>query len=249
VLRAKGPSGGRPRSGASIRLIVRRLRRGDVFSPDIQISFAQEGEDLVVARLFEQQARGFYVDVGAHHPTRFSNTWLLYRRGWRGINVDATPGSMEAFRRKRPEDINLELAVSSEAGHRRLYMFDEAALNSVSEELSAQRAKESHYSMSGTVDVLAMPLRDVLSEHLPPRIDVIDLLSVDVEGHDLDVLQSNDWVKYRPRVVLVEILGSTLAELGDRDEAKFLREQGYVPFAKLVNTVVFVEPRAMAVGK
>src|SRR5215510_10661697 len=61
-------------------------------------SFSQQGEDLILARLFEGQRRGFYVDVGAHHPRRFSNTFLLYRRGWRGLNIDAAPGSMRLFR-------------------------------------------------------------------------------------------------------------------------------------------------------
>ena len=53
-------------------------------------SFSQEGEDLLIDRMFDGQSVGFYVDVGAHHPTRFSNTYLLYLRGWRGINIDAT---------------------------------------------------------------------------------------------------------------------------------------------------------------
>src|SRR5689334_5444047 len=76
-------------------------------------SFAQEGEDLVRASFFEGRRNGFFVDVGAHHPKRFSNTYHFYLfRERRGINIDATPGSMTAFRRARPEDINIEAAVS-----------------------------------------------------------------------------------------------------------------------------------------
>ena len=69
--------------------IHRKLVRG------IQYSFSQEGEDLVLARIFEGKKNGFYVDIGAHHPTRFSNTHYFYRRGWSGINIDAMPGSMK----------------------------------------------------------------------------------------------------------------------------------------------------------
>jgi hypothetical protein len=77
----------------------------------VHLSYAQEGEDMVLRRIFEDQPLGFYVDVGAHHPVRFSTTYFFYRRGCRGINIDATPGSMDAFRRLRPRDINLEVAI------------------------------------------------------------------------------------------------------------------------------------------
>src|SRR5690554_6253894 len=76
-------------------------------------SYSQEGEDILLEKLFEGKNDGFYVDVGAHHPRRFSNTYLLYRRGWRGINIDAMPGSMAEFRRLRGRDINLEIPISS----------------------------------------------------------------------------------------------------------------------------------------
>ena len=75
-------------------------------------SYSQEGEDLVLARYFAKSSL-IYVDVGAHHPTRYSNTYLFYSQGWRGINIDAMPGSMDAFRRDRPRDINIEALVST----------------------------------------------------------------------------------------------------------------------------------------
>lgn len=73
-------------------------------------SYSQEGEDVVLRRLFDSQPSGFYVDIGAHHPVRLSNRYYFYRCGWRGLSVDAAPGSMEMFRRLRPRDI----AVGSE---------------------------------------------------------------------------------------------------------------------------------------
>ena len=77
-------------------------------------AYAQEGEDLILYRIFEQTPPGFYVDIGAHHPCCFSSTYLFYQRGWRGINIDAMPGSMDLFRRIRPRDINLESAISED---------------------------------------------------------------------------------------------------------------------------------------
>jgi len=62
-------------------------------------SYSQDGEDVVLASFYENMKnyRGFYVDIGAHHPVRFSNTWMFYKNGWKGINIDPTPGSMKAF--------------------------------------------------------------------------------------------------------------------------------------------------------
>lgn len=79
-------------------------------------SYAQEGEDMILHRIFERQSVGFYVDVGAHHPFRFSNTYLFYQKGWRGINIDAMPNSMRLFNRFRPRDINLECGISKGGG-------------------------------------------------------------------------------------------------------------------------------------
>ena len=101
--------------------------------------YSQEGEDILLSRIFGEQAEGFYVDVGAHHPRRFSNTYLFYKRGWRGINIDALPGSMKVFQKFRPRDINLELAVSEREQVLTYYMFNEPALNGFSKTISEKR--------------------------------------------------------------------------------------------------------------
>ena len=80
------------------------------------ISYSLQGEDMVLKELFADKNQGFYVDVGAHHPFRFSNTYLFYKKGWRGINIDAMPRSMELFDKFRPRDINIECGVASNGG-------------------------------------------------------------------------------------------------------------------------------------
>jgi hypothetical protein len=98
-----------------------------------KISYAQEGEDRILSALLgleECNRQGFYIDVGAHHPERYSNTFLFYIHGWSGINIDATPGSMVAFRHERPRDINLEAAIADEQKTLIFYEFNEPALNS-----------------------------------------------------------------------------------------------------------------------
>jgi FkbM family methyltransferase len=203
-------------------------------------SFGQESEDLILTRMFDRQDKGFYVDVGAHHPFRFSNTYLLYRRGWRGINIDAMPGAMAAFRRWRPEDVNLECMVSSDTAPRTFFQYDEPALNTVSEELVRKREVDApHYRLVGQVMLEARRLADILADHVPPG-RTIDILNVDVEGHDLDVLGSNDWQRFRPKVIVAELIGTDFAEMEASPLYRFLTDRGYRLQSKLVNSAIFV---------
>ena len=202
-------------------------------------SFGQEGEDLILTRLFDRQATGFYVDVGAHHPFRFSNTFLLYRRGWRGINIDAMPGAMAAFRQWRPQDVNLECLVSTDPTPRRFFQYDEPALNTVSEEVVRQREIDApQYRVVNTVTLAARRLADILAEHVPAG-QAIDILNVDVEGHDLDVLASNDWDRFKPRIIVVELLGVGLAQMQETALYQFLTARGYRLLSKMINSAIF----------
>jgi len=210
---------------------------------DRQESYAQEGEDLIVARLVGDKRDGFYVDVGAHHPVGHSNTYRLYRRGWRGINIDATPGSMERFRRVRPRDINVECLVAADTASRPFNILSEPALNTASRPLAEQRRAENpQYRVTGTVTLQPRTLASILREHLPAG-QTIDLMSVDVEGLDLEVLRSNDWQTYRPGILLVEVLATALDALENNEIVRFLRAQSYKPVAKLYNTVIFTAGR------
>jgi FkbM family methyltransferase len=225
----------------SYRCFINILKRGRDFinwDPWSYSSWSQEGEDMVLRRIFESKRDGFYVDIGAHHPKRFSNTYFFYRLGWTGINVDAMPGSMKLFNKWRPRDTNIESGVAQKKGALDYYIFNEAALNGFSTVLSEERSSASNcYYLKDVIKVNVMPLCDILDNHLGGR--EIDFLTVDVEGLDLDVLQSNDWEKYRPRFVLAEILKSNLCSLNQDPVAKFMKDQGYEVYAKQMNTVFF----------
>lgn len=203
-------------------------------------SYSQEGEDIVLSRFLEGQKSGFYVDIGAHHPSRCSNTYLFYRLGWRGINIDAMPGSMAPFRLARPRDINLEVAVSDKKEEIAFHSFKEPLFNSADPKIAASRRKEFHEPASArnTFNVEADTLASILDRHLP-KSTPIDFLSVDIEGLDLKALRSNDWEKYQPNYVLVEILGESIGSLPSTEICTFLSEVGYEPVSKLVHTVIF----------
>jgi len=226
-----------------VTFIASRIRAG-CFDPYSVLSFSQGGEDLLLDELFSSRPTGFYVDVGAHHPRRFSNTHLFHSRGWRGVNIDASAESVKLFRRERPKDINAEAAVASLRKPLTLFVFQEGALNSLDPDLSRSRVERGESPLVETRQVITQTLSDLLDEHLPPE-QSIDFLSVDVEGLDLDVLKSNNWERFRPQIVLAEqIGGGTVAELASDPMHEYLSGVGYVCVAKTIRTLFFQDAKA-----
>jgi len=201
-------------------------------------SYSQEGEDMILRRLFENQKKGFYVDVGAHHPKRFSNTFFFYKKGWSGINIDAMPNSMRLFNKIRPRDINLEVPISDKKQKLKYYMFNEPALNGFSKDLTEKRDGKDNYKIISEKDMETSTLKEIFEKYLPHGQE-IDFMSIDVEGLDLQVLKSNDWERARPKLVLIEIIGSSIKDIANSEEYKYLTEFGYEIFAKTVNTIFF----------
>jgi FkbM family methyltransferase len=203
-------------------------------------SYSQEGEDMILSRFFGSKTHGFYVDIGAHHPQRFSNTYYFYLQGWRGINIDPLPGSMEAFNKTRPNDINLEVPISDSNQVLTYYQFNDPALNGFSDEISKERDGLDGYKIISTKELRTYRLDEILDKYLPINQE-IDFLSVDVEGLDLQVLKSNNWQKYRPKMVLAEELNrSSLCLAAESKLDSFMDEQDYQLYAKAVNTLFFV---------
>ena len=202
------------------------------------LSYSQEGEDLVLKRFAGEKENGFYVDIGAHHPFRFSNTYLFYKLGWRGINVDAMPASMKAFNIARPKDINLEIPVSDKKQVLTYHIFNEPALNTFSLEEAQKKDGLRDYKIIQKIELETLPLSEILDKYLPENTE-IDFLTIDVEGLDFAVLRSNNWNKYRPNLILIESLRNSLEEMNENEIYQFLKAEGYQIFAKTINTMFF----------
>ncbi len=193
---------------------------------------------MILRRVFQDKSNGFYVDIGAHHPRRFSNTYFFYRNGWSGINIDPNPDAIRQFRSERPKDQNLQVGVADRTAIMKYYCFDEPALNTFDGEMVQSRLASEPFKLVETMDIRVERLDDILRRHLPSK-QVIDFLSVDVEGLDLAVLRSNDWQLFRPYYVLTELLNSTLEQAISSDTYRFMKSCDYVLFAKTLNTLIF----------
>lgn len=222
-----------------MRNIVGRL--GAALFPQLRYrvpAYSSEGEDLILQRIFGEKTHGVYVDVGAHHPFRVSNTYLFYKRNWRGINIDPMPGSQALFNRYRPEDINLEMGVSATRQQLTYFIFNEPALNTFSPEKVEEYTAAPQYKVIRQQQIETWPLADILDRYLTTGGE-IDFLSIDAEGLDMEVLRSNNWVKYRPLYVLVESQPFELTDMYNSALCRFMQELGYAVFAKTYYTYFF----------
>lgn len=206
-------------------------------------SYAQEGEDLILLRFLNRQSNGFYVDVGAHHPRRFSNTYLFFKLGWHGINIDPNPEAIALFNKDRPGDCNLLVGVSDQSTELTYYRFNDEALNTFDQQLAEERNKIPGYHLVDTARVKVERLDVIFERHLP-RGQLIDFLSVDAEGLDLSILRSNDWKRFRPHFVLAECLKTSLSDLAAHPVYQFMNDMDYKLMAKTVNTVFFQDYNA-----
>lgn len=201
-------------------------------------SFSQEGEDIVLNRLLDETPNGFYVEVGAHHPFRFSNTYFFYRRGWAGICIDPDPNVKRLFNKYRPRDIALELGVACEPGVLKYFQFNEPALNTFDPAVAKERNGLRHYKVIAEKDVPTDSLANILDRYLPVNQN-ITFFSVDAEGLDLEVLKSNNWLKYRPQFIVAECLTADLFNLKVDPVVAYISALGYELFAVTGYSILF----------
>lgn len=202
-------------------------------------TYSQEGEDIVL-REFLKKENGFYVDIGAYNPVKHSNTYYFYKRGWRGINIEPMPNSKRIFDLVRPNDINLEIGISSSKKHQLTYfVFNDHAVNTCDENLAISRVNSCEYWIEDKITIAVKRLSSVLDKYLNNKH--IDFMSIDVEGYEIDVLKSNDWSKYKPDYLLVESLlfKGELINIKQCPVYKYLSTKGYSLIAKTYRTCFY----------
>jgi FkbM family methyltransferase len=200
--------------------------------PSYFSSHSELGEDMMIRGVLHHMGlawghQGFFIDIGAHHPVSHSNTWHFYRSGWRGVNVDATPGSMELFRVLRSRDVNIECCVTPQkSGPAQFFCFDQPLLNTVNQGAAEEIVASGRSKLVGTFEVPSTTLTK-LCEAYADKVAGIDFLSIDIEGVDEAVLRSHDWERWRPRLIVFERHEANLLNLGDDGLVGFLRSKGY----------------------
>ncbi len=195
------------------------------------IIYSQDGEEVYLKERFESKKDGFYVDVGANHPYRFSNTYWAYLRGWRGVNIEPDLINYELLKRIKNKDININCGISEQETQLDYYMFRENALNTF--------CVNEIDNINDVVSVHKIQVRrldNIFDEYNIKHIDYID---IDVEGMEMKVLRSIDWMKVSIDCILVEQKRMTLLDVIQSEACKFLESKGYVPVSKYNRTVIY----------
>jgi FkbM family methyltransferase len=195
----------------------------------------QEGENAILRRLFPYN-NGFYVDVGAYHPFVFSNTLMLYKFGWKGINIEPNYINYKQFLKHRKLDINLNFAISNK---KNLYYYEylEPALNTISER-QVQKRKKQGINYINKKAIRCEKLGEILKKFC--RKKRIDFLNIDTEGTEAEILKTNNWKEFKPKVIFCEILNCDLEQAIKNKITIFLKTKGYKIFAKFYNNAVYI---------
>ena len=182
------------------------------------------GEDLFIKDFFENDNEGFYVDVGSYHPFFWNNTYLLYKKNWNGINIDANPLSNQLFNIARKDDYNFNLAVTNQKKNK-IKLFYRRKMNvlNTTDESFAKRNFPNGYESK---DIECLSLNNIL-EKTRFKNKIIDFLNVDVENTEKDVLESLNFDIYKPKLICVEIHEENKESFKNNLTFKFLDEKGY----------------------
>ena len=185
---------------------------------------SQFGEDKKIIKLFNK--RGIYLDIGCFHPIRHNNTYLMYKLGWSGINIDLNPLSIKLFNVARPRDINICAAVSDKKKVKNLYFHHELSpLNTITREHTLLYTEIFGLKNLKIKKIKTKTLKELLRKY---NIKKIDFLNIDVEGHELEVLKTLNFNHFNIKVICIEIITITKKIKKRRNEiVKFFKKKNY----------------------
>lgn len=201
-------------------------------------SYAQDAEDIIFEEFWKAEngnKTGFFVEIGGYHPVRFSNTYRLYKSGWKGVIVEPTPGKRNLFKTMRPRDIFVQKAAGRTKQKTYLYCFPEGALNRI---LSEKEHNKRPQSIAQITEVEQLPTAEILNQTLPPGTK-IDLMSLDIEGHEMSALQGNDWSRFKPSYIIIEDDNFDITNPTKSETFRYLSERGYTPIARTRRNVMY----------
>jgi FkbM family methyltransferase len=188
-------------------------------------------EDVSIVKFFPKNEKGFFVDVGCFHPIKYNNTYRLYKKGWRGINIDIDAIKIEGFNWVRPKDQNICVAVSQEEGEVS-YWSNGFYTPTITLDENFAKSKEGKKYQYIKKTTKSKPLTQIIDESSFANRR-IDFLTIDVEGFDHEVLLSLDFEKYSPKLIAFESQMNRFSDIIEEDSYKFLMSKGY----ELVNWV------------
>ena len=182
-------------------------------------SYSISNVDLIINRIFSKIDKGIYIDLGCNHPIKYNNTYLLYKRGWSGINIDSDQTSIEAFKKFRNKDFNIKALISSKIKRIKYYFYhDRSTLNTVDfNVVKSRKAKPKKI-----IDVETSTLNEIIDKS-PFKNKKINLLSIDIENHEYEALKKFNFKKYKIDIIVTECLNTKAKKMETQSQSlKFI---------------------------
>lgn len=209
--------------------------------------YSFSGVDVVIGNIFRDKDRGLYIDVGCQHPIKNNNTYILNKKGWKGINIDLDKDNIDLFNISRPNDENINIAISNKISEVELFFYHKKSpINTIDK-------KTSNYQQAKVTEIKKVntnTLDNVISK-TKYKNSKFDFLSVDVEGHELQVLEGFDFNLYSPDVIVVEYLDLTVSKIEVKNQNienifktdlyKFLISKKYILVNYIYADLIFVK--------
>lgn len=187
--------------------------------------FSQNKEDLFLLEYFSGKT-GTYIDVGAHHPFRYSNTYLLYKKGWQGINIEPMHSKYQKFVKARPRDTNLNVGVASSPGNLELYEMYPSVYSTFDRSVCQESINKNRAVLINSYEIPIQTMTEVCQKYLGSK--TLDILSVDTEGFEMEVLKGFDWNQLKPQIIVIETNPRINSkDYGKDDVIEFLEAKGY----------------------
>lgn len=208
-------------------------------------SYSAGGIDLIINYYFKNKKKGIYIDVGANHPFKDNNTFKLYQKGWQGINIDLDSQAIDIFNYFRPDDENICAAVSETVTEKDLYFHHNRSPINTLEKRLGYRAKE-------IKKIKTTNLNQIL-EHSKFKNLELDFLSIDVEGHELEVVKGLNFEKFLPKIIVIEhqdqemkkvqFYNQNIERTMQYDIYKYMISKNYVLINWLHSDLVFINKK------
>jgi len=173
-------------------------------------SFSISNVDLIIERIFQKKNKGIYIDVGCNHPIKYNNTYLLYKKGWNGLNIDLDQESINQFNKLRKRDTNIQALITEEDNEEKdLFFYHErSAINTISKDLANKRS----YKFKKIKKIKGISLNSII-ENSKFKDSKIDLLSIDIENYEYEALKNFNFKKYKIDVIATEITDTKIENL------------------------------------
>jgi FkbM family methyltransferase len=191
-----------------------------------KISYSLSTIDLLITHIFKNKKKGFFIDIGCHHPFKANNTFLLYKSGWSGINIDLNKISIDLFNVARSRDINICAAISNKEGTIEYYLPNN---NPLSSEITIDKnfskvLTDIHGNEYQTLKTKSITWQSIEKQY-SSLLESVDILKIDIEGSDLKVIKTIDLNKLNPKLLMIE--ASTI-DVSERDKIiYYLKLQNY----------------------